>query len=76
MPLSDTSRDVLHHDVLRAIAAHGDVKQSPANAVIISEGDVADSLYIILSGRVKVFASSESGKEVVIITHGAGEYIG
>lgn len=63
-------------DVLAAIAASGGVKRYPAHAVIINEGEVADSLYILLSGRVKVYAANEAGKEVVINTHGAGEYVG
>ena len=62
--------------VLAAIAASGGVKRYPANAVIINEGEAADSLYIILSGRVKVYAANEAGKEVVLNTHGAGEYVG
>jgi CRP/FNR family cyclic AMP-dependent transcriptional regulator len=44
--------------------------------VLIHDGDVGDSLYIILSGRVKVYASNEEGKEVVIDFHGPGEYVG
>ena len=68
--------DVLDETLLREIAALGGLKTYPANTVIISEGDLADSLYIILSGRVKVFSTSEAGKEIVIITHGPGEYVG
>ncbi len=67
---------VLAADVLAAIAASGGVKRYPAQAVIINEGEVADSLYIILSGRVKVYAANEAGKEVVLNTHGPGEYVG
>jgi len=63
-------------EVLAAIAASGGVKRYPAQAVIINEGEAADSLYIILSGRVKVYAANEAGKEVVLNTHGAGEYVG
>ena len=44
--------------------------------MLIHDGDVGDSLYIILSGRVKVYASNEEGKEVVIDFHGPGEYVG
>jgi CRP/FNR family cyclic AMP-dependent transcriptional regulator len=67
---------VLQDEVLRAISARGGLRRFPANAVFISEGDVTDSLFIILSGRVKVYSSSESGKEVTIVTHGPGEYVG
>jgi CRP/FNR family cyclic AMP-dependent transcriptional regulator len=68
--------DTLDDRLLRAIAAQGPQVRFPANSLIITEGDHADSLYIILDGRVKVFSSNEAGKEVVIVTHGPGEYLG
>ena len=46
------------------------------NAVVVSEGDVTDSLYVILSGRVKVFVTDEQGKEVVLATIPTGDYFG
>jgi len=67
-PLRDT--------LLREIAAKGGVKRFPAHTVLMYEGDAADSLFIILSGRVKVYASNASGKEVALGTQGAGEYVG
>ena len=66
----------LQDDVLREIAAHGQVRKFQKNAVIIQEGDVGDSLYIILSGRVKVYASDDNGREVIIEIFGPGEYVG
>ena len=66
----------LAEETLRAIASSGVVRQFPKNAVLINEGDQGDSLYILLSGKVKVFASNEAGKEVVIDFHGPGEYVG
>jgi len=66
----------LREDALRAIAASGVVRQFPKQTVLIHEGDVGDSLYIILAGRVKVYASNAAGREVVINFHGAGEYVG
>ena len=68
--------DVLDQALLREIAHQGGVKPYPAQAVIINEGDAADSLYIVLSGRVKVYSTNAEGKEVVIATHGPGEYVG
>lgn len=76
MKKNNVTAEVLEEDLLRAVAAKGGVKSFPANAIIINEGDCADSLYIILSGQVKVYASNESGKEVVLNTHGPGEYVG
>ena len=66
----------LAQDTVRAIAASGVVRQFPKNAIIINEGEHGDSLFIVLSGKVKVYASNEAGKEVVIAFHGVGEYVG
>jgi len=66
----------LHDDVLRTIAASGVVRSFPRQTVLIHEGDVGDSLYILLSGRVKVYASNAAGREVVLNFHGPGEYVG
>jgi len=66
----------LPEGTLRAIAATGVVRSYPRHAVLINEGDQGDSLYIILSGRVKVYASNAAGREVVIDFHGPGEYVG
>ncbi|MGD2056139.1 MAG: Crp/Fnr family transcriptional regulator [Gammaproteobacteria bacterium] len=46
------------------------------NTVIINEGDEASSLFIILSGEVRVFLSNPDGKEIIINTQGAGEHFG
>lgn len=66
----------LREDVCKAIAASGVVRSYPKQTVLIAEGDVGDSLYIILAGRVKVYASNAAGREVVLNFHGAGEYVG
>ena len=61
---------------LREIAATGVVRTFPRSAVLINEGDQGDSLYILVPGKVKVFASPAAGREVVIDFHGPGEYVG
>src|SRR5207302_98444 len=66
----------LQPETLRAIAATGVTRAFPRNTVLINEGDVGDSLYIVLTGRVKVFASNEAGREFVIDFHAPGEYVG
>ena len=48
----------------------------PKSTIILSEGDSSDSLYLILSGKVKVFLNDESGKEAIINYQEAGEYFG
>ena len=66
----------LPEGTLRAIAGTGVIRAFPRHSVLINEGDQGDSLYIILSGKVKVFASNAAGKEVVIDFHGPGDYVG
>src|SRR6266702_8943365 len=63
-------------ETLRQIAATGVVRAYPKNTIIINEGETADSLFIVLSGRMKVYASNAAGREVVIAFHGPGEYVG
>lgn len=66
----------LRDDVLRELAIRGQVRRFQKNAVIIQEGDSGDALYIILSGKVKVYASDDNGREVLIEIFGPGEYVG
>jgi CRP/FNR family transcriptional regulator, cyclic AMP receptor protein len=75
MPAAPAS-DQLPRALLDAIAAHGGVRKYPAQAILINEGDSSDSLYIVLSGLLRAYASSESGREVVLAEHGPGEYFG
>ena len=66
----------LDESALRALAPHGAVRSYPKSAVVVSEGDEPDSLYVLLSGRVKTFVSEEDGREVVLGTFGVGDYFG
>jgi CRP/FNR family cyclic AMP-dependent transcriptional regulator len=58
------------------IEQHGSVKSYKKNTIVINQDDETDSLYVILSGRVKVFLSGEDGREVVLNHQGPGEYFG
>ena len=67
---------VLEAAQVRAIAAGTASRAYPRNAVILNEGDPADSIYVIASGSVKFFVSDEAGKELVLGHAGPGEYFG
>lgn len=66
----------LSEQTLHAIAAAGVVRSFPKGAILINEGDTGDSLYIVLSGRIKVYASNPAGREFVLSFFGPGEYVG
>ena len=68
--------EILSQAEIDALADGAALRMFPKNAVIVNEGDGTDSLYVILSGRVKVFLADEEGKEVTLGTQGAGEYFG
>jgi CRP/FNR family cyclic AMP-dependent transcriptional regulator len=76
VPAPTSTADTLDDALLREIAGKGGIKRYPAQSILINEGDSSDSIYILLGGRVKVYSTNPEGKEVVIATHGAGEYIG
>ncbi len=48
----------------------------PRGALIFREKDPADTLYIVASGRVKIFRASPDGREVVLHIFGPGEPFG
>ena len=68
--------DTLDDALLRAIAGRGGVRHYAAKAVLVSEDDHSDALYIILAGRVKVYGADVHGREIIYSTVGAGEYFG
>lgn len=61
---------------LRSLATHGIARSFRRNVVVVNEGDDTDSLYVLLSGRVKVFITGDDGREVVVHTMEAGDYFG
>lgn len=66
--LSDSELDIITDSCI--------ARSYPKNTVIINEDDFADSLYVIESGRVKVYCSDKNGKEFIMNTMGTGEYFG
>ena len=61
---------------MEAISNLAVTRSFPKNTLVICEGDLSDSLYLILSGKVKVFLSDEEGKEVTLNMQSDGEYFG
>jgi CRP/FNR family cyclic AMP-dependent transcriptional regulator len=66
--LSDEELSLLEH--------HANIRSYQKNAILINEGDDTDSLYLILSGKVRIFMSNEDGKEIILNEQGPGEHFG
>jgi CRP-like cAMP-binding protein len=63
-------------DHLRSIAAAGRTKTVAKGETVFREGDASDGLYIVLSGKVRIYKQSDDGNEVDLLTDAAGEYFG
>lgn len=61
---------------IAALAEGAAVRAYARNALVMTEGERSDSLYVVLSGRVKVYVSDEHGKDLVLNVQGPGEYFG
>ncbi len=63
-------------DSLQLLARRGELKRFRKGHLLIEEGELGDTLFIILRGRVRAFASGDKGREITHGTYGVGEYIG
>jgi CRP/FNR family cyclic AMP-dependent transcriptional regulator len=61
---------------LAEIEQHGMIKSYKKNTIVINQDDETYSLYVILSGSVKVYISGEDGREAVLNHQSAGDYFG
>jgi len=61
---------------LRLLATVLTRRSATRGSIIMAAGDPTDSLYIILSGRLKVMMSDADGKEVILSILGPGEIFG
>src|SRR5438477_1432112 len=60
-------------ELIRSLAAE---KHYPKNAVVLTEGEMGDSLYMIQSGKVKVFIGDPDGREMILKILGPGDFFG
>ena len=70
------NEDRLPPSLLAALAARGNSRSFRAQTILLNEGDPGGSLYIVLSGRLRAYASSPEGRDVILSEHGPGEYVG
>jgi CRP/FNR family cyclic AMP-dependent transcriptional regulator len=63
-------------DQLRVLTTVVTRRSLPRSTTVMASGDATDSLYIVLSGRLKVMMSDAEGKEVILSILGPGEFFG
>ena len=61
---------------LEAVRALATEKNYPKNAVVLTEGEMGDSLYMIQGGKVKVFIGDENGREIILKILSPGAFFG
>ncbi|TQV78692.1 Crp/Fnr family transcriptional regulator [Exilibacterium tricleocarpae] len=59
-----------------ALAAFSVRRSYPKNTILFMEGDENSQLFIIESGKIRVFVNGEDGKQVTLNFMGEGEYFG
>jgi len=74
--MKDRTVEVLPKPLLDKIAEGATVRTYAKRAIIVTEGDDTDSLYVVLSGKARVYVSDDKGREVVLNQIGPGEYFG
>jgi CRP/FNR family cyclic AMP-dependent transcriptional regulator len=51
-------------------------RSAPRGSAVMREGDAADCLYVVISGRLKVMVGEADGKETILSIIGPGEFFG
>jgi CRP-like cAMP-binding protein len=73
---SDTPSSFDLHTFLESSGLGKRVATYAPGAVIFSQGDPADSVMYLRSGRVQLSVTSHAGKEAILATHGPGDFLG
>jgi len=61
---------------LAELATRGETRRYRKGTLLIQEGDVGDTLFIILAGRLRVFSGDDNDREITHGVYGPGEYLG
>ena len=67
---------MLPEDQLAALTTVVSRKSFARGATIIAAGDITDSLYVVISGRLKVIIGDKTGRQFILAVLGPGEYFG
>jgi CRP/FNR family cyclic AMP-dependent transcriptional regulator len=63
-------------ELLVELARHGETRTWETGAVVVSEGDLADCMYLIHTGLLRAVIAGEGGRTVELNTLGPDEFFG
>lgn len=66
----------LNEAELQEIAELAQVREVPTDTTVFHEGDPADSIFLLVNGRVKIITTSSDGKEFILSVLGSGQVFG
>jgi CRP/FNR family cyclic AMP-dependent transcriptional regulator len=61
---------------LRALVERAEQRAYQRNVLLIQEGDFGDTIYVVLSGRLKAFSVGRNDREVIYGEYDPGDYVG
>jgi CRP/FNR family transcriptional regulator, cyclic AMP receptor protein len=67
---------VLTENQLEVLTGVVSRRSFPRGTTIIAAGDMTDSLYVVISGRLKVMMTDDDGGEVILAILGSNEFFG
>ncbi len=73
---SETFFDGLEPSTIDALRSAGRRRRFPTGAMIFLEGEPGGSVLVLLEGRVKAFATTAEGRELILSLRGPGDLIG
>lgn len=66
----------LSENDLMTLRSRAQLKTYQRNTIVINQGDETNSLYIIETGRVKIYINDDEGREFILGTLENGDYFG
>ena len=63
-------------DQAEALASTVSKKRFKRGEILVEQGKKSDALYIVLTGRTRVLMTDNKGREVILATLAAGDYVG
>ena len=63
-------------ELLRPLAERSEIRRYRKGVLVLDEGDRGTTLFIVLSGELRAFSGSDSGRHISYGLYGPGDYLG